>query len=144
MNYELWTQVIRVVNTTKEHKQPSRRVRKTVLKMCSKFAGEHPCRSVILIKLQINFIEITLRNGCSPASLLHIFRTPFSKNTSRLLLLDNSFNFTCTRSIMRRARWWTLKAHCWHCLWQNACNNSCDYEMFFHFVVNTGKVYIQL
>ena len=27
------------------------------LKICSKFAGEHPCRSVISIKLQSNFIE---------------------------------------------------------------------------------------
>ena len=29
-----------------------------------------------------NFIEITLWHGCSPANLLHIFITPFSKNTS--------------------------------------------------------------
>ena len=98
MNYELWTQVIRVVNTTKEHKQPSRRVRKTVLKMCSKFAGEHPCRSVILIKLQINFIEITLRHGCSPVNLLHIFRTHFLKKTSGRLLLKESI-----RTIMSMA-----------------------------------------
>ena len=33
---------------------------KSVLKICSKFIGEHPCRSVILIKLLCNFIEITL------------------------------------------------------------------------------------
>ena len=33
-----------------------------------------------------NFIEITLRHGCS-VNLLHIFRTPFPKNTSRWLLL---------------------------------------------------------
>ena len=32
---------------------------------CSKFTGEHPCRSVISIKLQSNFIEITLWHGCS-------------------------------------------------------------------------------
>ena len=35
-----------------------------------------------------NFIEITLWHGCSPVNLLHIFRTPFSKNTSRWLLLS--------------------------------------------------------
>ena len=29
-----------------------------------------------------NFIEITLWDGCSPVYLLHIFRTPFPKNTS--------------------------------------------------------------
>ena len=34
-----------------------------------------------------NFIEITLRHGCSPVNLLHIFRTPFTKNTSGWLLL---------------------------------------------------------
>ena len=36
------------------------------------------CRSVISIKLQRNFIEITLRHGCSSVNLLHIIRTPFS------------------------------------------------------------------
>ena len=38
-------------------------------------------------KLYCNFIEITLRHGCSPVNLLHIFRTPFPKNTSGGLLL---------------------------------------------------------
>ena len=52
-----------------------------VLKICSKFTGEHPCRSVISIKFQSNFIQITLRHGCSPVFLLHIFRTPFTKDT---------------------------------------------------------------
>ena len=55
---------------------------KCVLKICSKFTGKHPCRSVISIKLQSNFIEITLRHGCFPVSLLHIFKTPFFRNTS--------------------------------------------------------------
>ena len=39
------------------------------------------------MKLLCNFIEITLRHGCS-ACLLHIFRTPFPKNTSGWLLLN--------------------------------------------------------
>ena len=60
--------------------------RKGVLKVCSKFIGEHPCRSVISIRLQSNFIEITLLHGCSPVNLLHIFRTPFPKNFSGWLL----------------------------------------------------------
>ena len=60
---------------------------KGVLKICSKFTGEHRCRSVISIKLLCNFIEITLRHGCSPENLLHSFRTPFPKNTSGWLLL---------------------------------------------------------
>ena len=44
-----------------------------VLKICSKFTGEHPCRSVISLRLLCNFSEISLRHGC----LLHIFGTPF-------------------------------------------------------------------
>ena len=52
---------------------------KVVLKICSKFTGEHPCRSVISIKLLCNFIEIALRHGCSSVNLMHIFRIPFLK-----------------------------------------------------------------
>ena len=64
---------------------------KDVLKIFSKFTGEHTCRSVISIKFLYNFIEITLRLGCSPVNLLHIFRAPFSKNTSGWLLLVNCY-----------------------------------------------------
>ena len=55
---------------------------KAVLKICSQFTGEHPCRSVISIKLQSNFIEIALWHGCSPVNWLHIFGTLFRRNTS--------------------------------------------------------------
>ena len=41
----------------------------------------------ISIKWQSNFIQITLRHGCSPVYLLHIFRIPFLKNTCGPLLL---------------------------------------------------------
>ena len=53
-----------------------------VPKIYKRFTGECPCRSVVLVKLQSNFIEITLRHGCSPVNLLHIFWTTFPKNTS--------------------------------------------------------------
>ena len=53
-------------------------LKKGALKICSRFTGEHPCRSVI---------SITFRHGCSPVNLLHVFRTPFFKNTSGRLLL---------------------------------------------------------
>ena len=56
-------------------------LRKGVLEICSKFTGEHPCRGGISITLNGNFIEITLRHGCSPVNLQHIFRTPFPRNT---------------------------------------------------------------
>ena len=39
---------------------------------------------------QKNFIEITLRHGCSAVNLLYIFRAPFRKNTSGGLLLSTS------------------------------------------------------
>ena len=60
---------------------------KGVLKICSRFTGEHPCWSVISIKLLCNSIEIALRRGCSPVTILQIFRTRFSQNTSGRLLL---------------------------------------------------------
>ena len=61
---------------------------KSVPKRCSKFTGEHPCQSVISIKSLCNFIESTLRHGCSPVNLLHIFSIPSPKNTSGRLLLQ--------------------------------------------------------
>ena len=51
---------------------------KCVQKISSKFTGEHPCGSVVSVKLQSNFIEITLRHGCSPLN--------FEKNSAGLLL----------------------------------------------------------
>ena len=35
---------------------PEMFLRKVVLKICSKFTGEHPCRSAISVKLLCNFI----------------------------------------------------------------------------------------
>ena len=56
---------------------------------CKKWCSEkfrriqkQPFRGVLC-----NFIEITLWHGCSPVNLQHIFGTPFTKNTSGLLLL---------------------------------------------------------
>ena len=63
-------------------------LRKGVLEICSKFTRGQPCRSVISIKLLCKFIKITLRHGYSPVNLLHIFRTPFLKNTSWWSLLN--------------------------------------------------------
>ena len=52
-------------------------LRKGVLKICSKFTGENPCRGAISLKLLSSFIEIARRHGCFPVNLLHIFRTLF-------------------------------------------------------------------
>ena len=70
-------------------KQPSRGVlKKTCSEIMQQIYRDHPCRSVISIKLRCKFIEIILRHGCSPVKLLHIFRTPYTKNTSGRLLLN--------------------------------------------------------
>ena len=61
----------------------------------SKFTGEHPFRSMISIKLQSNFIYITIRYGCSPVNWLHVFRIPFPENTSGGLLLNMRSNQLC-------------------------------------------------
>ena len=46
-------------------------------------------------KCDSNFIEITLRDVCSPVNLLYVvFRTPFSKNSSGGLLLQCLSNHT--------------------------------------------------
>ena len=63
---------------------------KVILEMSSKFTGEHPCQSVILVKLQSNFIEMALQHGCSPVNLLPIFTTRFPKNTSGRLILEKA------------------------------------------------------
>ena len=81
-----------LVNNWMLQKQPPRGVpRKRALKICSKFTGEHPCQNVISIKLLWNFVKITLRHGCAPVNLLHIFRTAVPKNTSGRLLLMAAF-----------------------------------------------------
>ena len=61
---------------------------KSVLNICSKFTGEHPCRNVISIKSLCNFIEAAIRHECYPVNLLHIFTWSFSKNTFGRLLLN--------------------------------------------------------
>ena len=61
-------------------------LRKGALEICSKFAGDHPCQSVISMKLR-NRNKIEFWYMCLPANLPHIFRAPFLKNTSEETLL---------------------------------------------------------
>ena len=86
---------ILMVNKVLRSNLPEVFLGKGVLKICSMFTGEHACRSVISIKLQNNFIEITLWRGCSLVNLLHfvrIFRNLFYKNTYEGLLSDMDQN----------------------------------------------------
>ena len=53
-------------------------------------------------------VEITLLHGCSPVNLLQIFSTPFPKNSSEELVLDelllqNEKAFFQKRRVLRRA-----------------------------------------
>ena len=85
--------VLNVKKTNIFFRNPWVFLRKGVLKICSKFAGENPCRSVISIKLQNKFIEITLRHGCSPVNLLNIFKKlQKKKNSNRGLSLIYSID----------------------------------------------------
>ena len=74
-------------------KQPSR----GVLEIWSKFTGQHPCWSAFSIKLQSNFIEMSLWHWCSPVNLLYIFGTHFPKNTSGRLPLPLVSSITAFR-----------------------------------------------
>ena len=62
---------------------------KGVPKLSRKFIWEHPCRSVISIKLLCNSAEIALRHECFLVTLLYILRTRFCKNTSGSMPLKN-------------------------------------------------------
>ena len=89
-NFEILQEICRPTTYFKRDSRSSHTevfYEKGVLKICSKFTGEQPCRSVVSIKLLCNFIEITHLHCCSPVNLLHIFRTPFPRNTSGRLLL---------------------------------------------------------
>ena len=89
-------------------KQPPRGVPKMYWKyaanLYNKFIGEQLCSSVISIKLQTNFIKITLRHGCFSVNLLHIFRTLFYRNTSGgpLLLIRLAHESESVRDICVR------------------------------------------
>ena len=70
-------------------KQPPRGVlSKRCYENIQQIYRRHPCHSAISIKLQCNFIEITLQHGHSPVNLLHIFITSFTNNTFWWLLLE--------------------------------------------------------
>ena len=64
----IWTQLLscNIQRLLKNNRSSRAEVflRKGVLKICSKFTGEHPCWSAISIKLQSNFFLRTHPDGC--------------------------------------------------------------------------------
>ena len=106
-------------------------LRKGVLKICSKFTGEHPCWSVVSIKLERNFTEIALQHGCFPVNLLHIFGTPFPWNTSGpgwLLLksiLFSSFFSTFSKYVLFPVCGWWWRPFSGHQTFKGLQDNRC-------------------
>ena len=65
-------------------------------------------------KVASNFIEIQLRHGCSPVNLLHIFRTPLTKNTLLMMtfVLSGEISFCLYFSLIHDK----LLIENWECL----------------------------
>ena len=91
----IFPSILKTVNTTcksPSQKQPHRGVPR---KRCSENMQQvyrrtpMPRCDLNKVALLCNLIEIALWHGCSPVNLLHIFSTPFLKNTSGWLLLPN-------------------------------------------------------
>ena len=89
--------ITKIFEDMKYQKQP---VRSVLRKKCSEIMQQIYWRTPMpkcdfnKVKFSIKFIEITLvfSHGCCPVNLLHIFRTPFPKNTSDGLLLKYLVN----------------------------------------------------
>ena len=110
-------------------------LRKDILRICSKFTGEHPCRSVISIKLQSNFIKIILWHECSPVNLLHIFRTPFPNNTSGWLLLLITFAGQPSGNVNKPFCSCTGKLQSWNSLTMKSPPKVCNIKIWLKEVI---------
>ena len=63
-------------------------------------------------KCDFSIVALQLRHGCSPVNLLHIFRTPFTKNTSGgllLAILNSIYRTISTDRSSECSLWQTLK-----------------------------------
>ena len=86
--YDRWLSVILQSKPSKDIGSPPEVfLGKDVLEICSKFTGEHPCRSVMSMIWKWTLLRHIYRHGCSPVNLLHIFRALFLEDTFGGLLL---------------------------------------------------------
>ena len=105
-------------------KQPCRYVFR---KKCSENT-QQIYRRTTMPKCDFNFIKIAFWHGSSPISLLHIFRTPFPRNTFEWLLLKMEF----------------LCRHLWY---ENTVNLKSIYGLtffFFFFMVSLVLLFVQI
>ena len=58
----MFKDITEIRDVTFRSSHPEAFLKESVLKICNKSRGEHPCGSVISIKLQSNFIEIALQH----------------------------------------------------------------------------------
>ena len=92
--------------------------------------GEHPCRSVISTE-------------CSPVNLMRIFWTPFTKNTSRGLLLSFSWHwFSSSNLVVRRSyRNTNSKIPCYRNL--QGTQNNVNHWDYVNWIMRTAFSYIR-
>ena len=85
-------------------------------------------------KVLCNFIEITLRHGC----LLHIFRTPSTRNTSGWLLLNAAL--AITGAIRRSSNEKLCQELCFEYLSYRGLSRK--FCLFYKIVVNKSPNYL--
>ena len=78
-------------------------LKKVVLKICSKFTGEHPCRSVISIKLKSRFGMVALLYICCRFSEHLFLRTPLKSCFWTSCFFRMKKLFFQKRRVLRRA-----------------------------------------
>ena len=102
----------------------------------------HIYRRAPMPKYDFNKVAKQLRHGCSPVNLLHIFRTPFSRNSSEWLLLLLvpciflvSFTIFCTDPMCTVDI--NVFFHCLNFPWISLLPCLCTYpiSLFFHSTV---------
>ena len=89
--------------TMSRNSRPEVFLRNGVLKICSKITEEHPCRSVISIKLQGNLIEIGILLNISCIFSERLFlRTPLDGCLCTSEIVPNLMAIKCPNLMKRR------------------------------------------
>ena len=98
-------------------------LKKGVPEICSKFTWEHPCWSAISRKFQSNLIEITLRHGCSPVNLMHIYGTRRASSEMTQSALPCSNFIRMQKNQLQRKIIWYFGDRFIKSVWQSRLSN---------------------